>query len=100
MKRDEILHGLLEEDEDCLKELWQRADATRGENAGNEVHLRGLIEISSHCIRQCGYCGLRSGNKELERYRMNEEEILSCVEEAEAYGYGTVVLQSGESSRS
>ena len=27
---------------------------------------------------------------------MNEEEILSCVDEAEAYGYGTVVLQSGE----
>jgi len=27
---------------------------------------------------------------------MSEEEILSCVDQARAYGYGTVVLQSGE----
>jgi biotin synthase len=96
MRRDEILRWLLEEDEKCLEELWQRADGIRRENVGNEVHLRGLIEISNHCVRQCGYCGLRSENKELDRYRMNEEEIMSCVDEAETYGYGTVVLQSGE----
>jgi biotin synthase len=96
MRRDEILHWLLEEDEKCLEELWQRADGVRRENVGDEVHLRGLIEISNYCVRQCGYCGLRFGNKELERYRMSEEEILSCVDEAETYGYGTVVLQSGE----
>ena len=96
MRRDEILDWLLEEDEDCLEELWWRADTVRRENVGDEVHLRGLIEISNHCVRQCGYCGLRSGNRELERYRMKEEEILSCVSEAETYGYGTVVLQSGE----
>jgi biotin synthase len=96
MRRDEILRWLLEEDEDCLKELWLRADTVRRENVGDEVHLRGLVEISNYCVRQCGYCGLRFGNKELERYRMSEEEILSCVDEAETYGYGTVVLQSGE----
>jgi biotin synthase len=96
MTRDEILHWLREDDETRLEELWQRADMVRRENVGDEVHLRGLVEISNYCVRQCGYCGLRSGNKELERYRMSEEEILSCVEEAKTYGYGTVVLQSGE----
>ena len=63
---------------------------------GEEVHLRGLIEISNHCRRQCHYCGLRSGNGELRRYRMTEEEILACAAEAQSYGYGTVVMQSGE----
>jgi biotin synthase len=96
MKRDEILRWLREDDETRLEGLWQRADRVRAENVGDEVHLRGLIEISNYCVRQCGYCGLRSGNKELERYRMSEEEILSCVDEAKTYGYGTVVLQSGE----
>jgi biotin synthase len=96
MKRDEILHWLREKDQGRLEELWQRADTVRRENVGDEVHLRGLIEISNHCIRQCGYCGLRFGNKELERYRMSEEEIMACVGEVERYGYGTVVLQSGE----
>ncbi len=96
VKRGEILRWLLEEDEKRLEELWQQADTIRRENVGDEIHLRGLIEISNDCARQCGYCGLRFGNKGLERYRMSEEEILSCVDEAETYGYGTVVLQSGE----
>jgi len=96
MKRDEILRWLREEDETRLEELWQRADRIRRETVGDEVHLRGLVEISNYCVRQCGYCGLRFGNKELERYRMSEEEILSCVSEVDGYGYGTVVLQSGE----
>ncbi len=92
----DILHWLHEEDQKRLEELWQWADTVRRENVGDEVHLRGLIEISNHCIRQCGYCGLGFGNQELERYRMSEEEIMACVGEAERYGYGTVVLQSGE----
>jgi biotin synthase len=96
MRRDEILRWLLEDDETRLEGLWQQADRVRRESVGDEVHLRGLIEISNYCVRQCGYCGLRFGNKELERYRMSKEEILSCVGQAEAYGYGTVVLQSGE----
>ncbi len=96
MESNQILSWLLEEDEERLKKLWQRADTVRRENVGGEVHLRGLIEISNHCIRQCGYCGLRSDHKGLERYRMNEEEIMDCVAVAQRYGYGTVVLQSGE----
>lgn len=96
MTREEILRWLREEDETRLEELWQQANRERREKVGDKVHLRGLIEISNYCIRQCGYCGLRFGNRELERYRMSEEEILSCVGQAKSYGYGTVVLQSGE----
>jgi len=96
MNQKEVLLWLKEKDQGRLEELWHRGDTARRENVGDEVHLRGLIEISNYCARQCGYCGLRAGNKELERYRMKEEEIMACVEEAERYGYGTVVLQSGE----
>ena len=31
-------------------------------SVGGDVHLRGLIEISNHCVRLCGYCGLRVDN--------------------------------------
>ena len=96
MTRDEILRWLLEEDEARLEELWQQADRIRRGTVGDQVHLRGLVEISNYCVRQCGYCGLRVGNNELERYRRSEEEILSCVDQAATYSYGTVVLQSGE----
>lgn len=79
-----------------LDKLYRAADQARQTHVGDAVHLRGLIEISNHCSRQCGYCGLRAGNKSLERYRMTGEEIMACVEEAVHLNYGTVVLQSGE----
>lgn len=79
-----------------LQALYEWADAVRKEYVGDAVHLRGLIEISSHCARQCMYCGLRRGNRNLARYRMTREEILDCAREAARLGYGTVVMQAGE----
>lgn len=96
MTREEILYWLKNNDEQSLHELWEKADAVRKAQVGDEVHLRGLLEFSNHCSRDCHYCGLRAGNNNLERYRMPEEEIMACVAEGQAYGYGTVVLQSGE----
>ena len=91
-----MLGWLQEEDETRLAELWARADAVRREHVGDAVHLRGLIEISNHCVRHCHYCGLRAPNDRIERYRMTAEEILACAARAVEFGYGTVVLQSGE----
>lgn len=96
LNKSEIIGWLRETRPDRLEELYGRADRVRRQNVGDAVHLRGLIEISSHCTRQCMYCGLRRGNRSLERYRMTREEILSCARQAEALGYGTVVMQSGE----
>jgi biotin synthase len=96
MKRDEILHWLREEDEVRLEQLWRMADTVRHENVGDAVHLRGLIEFSNYCARHCAYCGLRADRRELIRYRMTKEEILDCARQAVKFGYGTVVMQSGE----
>lgn len=96
LSQSEILDWLRETRPERLEELYQRADMVRKQNVGDAVHLRGLIEISSHCVRQCMYCGLRSGNRSLQRYRLSESEILACARQAEALGYGTVVMQAGE----
>lgn len=96
LTRNEILRWLREDDPARLEELWAMADAARREHVGDAVHLRGLLEISNYCIRQCGYCGLRAGNREVERYRMTRHEIMECVQRAVEYGYGTVVMQAGE----
>lgn len=61
-----------------------------------EVYLRGLIEFSNYCSRNCYYCGIRGGNLNADRYRLTEEEILSCCEIGEKMGFKTFVLQSGE----
>jgi biotin synthase len=96
LTKHELLGWLKESRPSSLQELYQRADAVRRKHVGDAVHLRGLIEISSHCMRQCMYCGLRQGNRALPRYRMTREEILDCARHAERLGYGTVVMQAGE----
>lgn len=62
----------------------------------NTVFIRGLIEISNICKNDCLYCGIRKSNKSCERYRLTQEQILSCAEEGYALGFRTFVLQGGE----
>lgn len=78
------------------EQLFALADKVRHEKTGDEVHLRGLIEFSNICKRQCKYCGLRAPNKKVSRYRMMPEEIILCAQNAAEAGYKTIVLQSGE----
>ncbi len=77
-------------------ELYAAADHVRKASVGDEVHLRGLIEFSSICRKNCAYCGLRSGNPKAGRYRLEPQEIIKVAQEAAALGYRSVVLQSGE----
>lgn len=76
--------------------LFSLADKVRKENVGDEVHLRGLIEFSNICKCSCKYCGLRSSNKEIQRYRILKDEIIEIAKNAVDLGYKTIVLQSGE----
>ena len=63
---------------------------------GNKIYIRGLVEISSICKRDCRYCGLRRSNPNAVRYRLTPEQILSCCEKGYALGFRTFVLQGGE----
>ncbi len=96
MKKEQIIEWLKEANAAKLGLLWKLADDVRKKNVGDDVHLRGLVEISNYCIRRCGYCGLNAENTSIDRYRMTAEEIISCADEAVNYGYGALVIQSGE----
>lgn len=76
--------------------LYNYALKTKQAYYGNRVYLRGLIEFSNFCRQDCLYCGIRASNALVERYRLTEEEILSCCDIGYALGYRTFVLQSGE----
>ncbi len=92
----QILAWLRTPDRSAVAGLWEYADRLRRERVGDEVHLRGLVEIGNHCSRQCTYCGLRAENRDVTRYRMSDEEIMECAHLAREFGWGTLVLQSGE----
>lgn len=65
---------------------------------GCDVYVRGLIEISNICKNDCLYCGIRRSNKTCERYRLSEDDILSCCDDGYSLGFRTFVLQGGEDS--
>ena len=45
---------------DCEQsELWQKAVNARNSAVGDKVYLRGLIEFSNFCQKNCLYCGIR-----------------------------------------
>lgn len=76
--------------------LFSRADTVRNASFGNEVHLRGIVEFSNCCMKDCLYCGLRKSNPTISRYRLDKEEIVLTVSLLPELGIRTVVLQSGD----
>ncbi len=76
--------------------VFKKADEIRKKYVGDAVHLRGLIEFSNICKRNCQYCGLQCSNKNVERYRLTKEEILRIAKFGADSGYKTIVMQSGE----
>jgi biotin synthase len=93
----EDLRTLLEiEDETMLKEFFKEAYKIKLKYIGNKVFFRGIIEFSNICAKNCFYCGIRKDNKELKRFRLEEENILKLALWAQKHRYGSIVLQGGE----
>lgn len=82
--------------EEYAKILADKATEARKKIYGNDVYIRGLIEISNICKNDCLYCGIRRGNKNCERYRLTDDEILLCCNEGYLLGFRTLVMQGGE----
>ena len=78
--------------------LFQKAKEIKEKHVGNVVHFRGLVEYSNKCNKNCYYCGIRSGNRSLDRYTVTEEEVLHAARTVLDNRYGSMVLQSGECS--
>ena len=96
--REDIIR-LLSVEADLERNLiLQKAAEVREKYIGNNIYLRGLIEYSNICSKNCLYCGIRSGNSLVSRYCLNEEEVLSFAKYAFDQNYGSIVIQSGERS--
>ena len=90
---DELLSQHDDEDSEYLFKL---ARNLRKKYYAKDVYIRGLIEFSNYCRNDCYYCGIRTSNKNVSRYRLTEEEILQCADEGYELGFRTFVLQGGE----
>lgn len=91
------LIALLElQDEESLAELYEKAYRVKLDHVGNRVRLRGLVELSNICIKDCLYCGIRKSNRNVHRYMMEEGDIVESAGVTWTGGHGSLVLQAGE----
>lgn len=95
--KEELIFLLGLEGEDMDK-LLKKALEVKLKEVGNTVYLRGLIEYSNRCTKNCLYCGVRIGNDKVERYTVSDEDVFECVDLAMKLGYGSIAIQSGERS--
>jgi biotin synthase len=92
----EDLISLLAANAEDTKKIFAKSAEIKEKYVGNKVYFRGLIEFSNVCGKNCYYCGIRSGNKNVERYNLSDEEILDAAKFAYENHYASIVLQSGE----
>jgi len=96
LAKDEIVCLLDNIDEQGKEYLFSLAHDTLLRTYGNRIFIRGLLEFTNYCRNNCKYCGIRRDNKNVSRYRLSREEILTSLEEGAELGYKTFVLQGGE----
>lgn len=77
-------------------DLFAAAYAVKERNIGKRVALRGLIEFGNICQKDCFYCGIRRSNDQVQRYRLDADDVVRMAVWAWRQQYGSVVLQSGE----
>jgi len=96
LPKEKLLYLLDRMDEDARKYLMAKACKVRLKHYENKVYLRGLIEFTNYCKRNCLYCGIRMSNKNAQRYRLDVEQVLAVCQRGYELGYRTFVLQGGE----
>ncbi|MDD5507521.1 MAG: [FeFe] hydrogenase H-cluster radical SAM maturase HydE [Bacteroidales bacterium] len=79
-----------------IEQVLARARTVKKECIDNKVYIRGLIELSNICRKNCLYCGVRRDNRGVRRYDIPEAEVLETVQHAMEEGYTSLVIQSGE----
>lgn len=96
LTKPELLKLLTVEGE-LQQQLFQKAREVRRTYGMDQVRVRGVIEISNYCQKNCDYCAMRASNKDLERYRLSAEEILEIADGIYNTGIiSTIFFQGGQ----
>lgn len=95
LKKNEYLF-LIQNRDLCKDYLFEKAREAKEKYYGKDIYIRGLIEFTNICKNNCLYCGIRKDNKNIDRYRLSEDQIVGCCDEGYKLGFRTFVLQGGE----
>lgn len=93
---DVQLKKLLTATGESQEALHAAARGKRAEIFKNLLNIRGVIEISNACVKNCAYCAMRRDNKAIERYSLDADDIKRIARQIRDAGISTVFLQSGQ----
>lgn len=96
LDRSALISYLEDNSPEVAATLYSEAYKVKKKTVGESVYLRGLVEISNICRRNCLYCGIRRDNLNTGRYELTSEEVLEAAAFAADQGYGSMVIQGGE----
>lgn len=96
LDRNALISYLEDNSPEVAATLYSEAYKVKKKTVGESVYLRGLVEISNICRRNCLYCGIRRDNLNTGRYELTSEEVLEAAAFAADQGYGSMVIQGGE----
>ena len=96
LDREALISCLEDDSPEVASALYSEAYRVKKETVGENVYLRGLVEISNICRKNCLYCGIRRDNLNTGRYELTSEEVLEAAAFAAEQGYGSMVIQGGE----
>ena len=96
LDRSALISYLEDNSPEVAAALYSEAYKVKKKTLGESVYLRGLVEISNICRKNCLYCGIRRDNLNTGRYELTSEEVLEAAAFAADQGYGSMVIQGGE----
>jgi len=94
----ENIISLLQCNQEEQEHLFEYSAKIKDKFVGNNVYLRGLIEYSNNCSKNCFYCGIRGDNELNVKYVMDDDEVLEAAKFALDNDFGSIAIQAGERS--
>ncbi|MDR7869306.1 MAG: [FeFe] hydrogenase H-cluster radical SAM maturase HydG [Tissierellaceae bacterium] len=83
------------EDMEVLSQVFKIAGEIKRSIYGNRIVIFAPLYLSSYCVNNCQYCGYKHCN-EMDRKKLNREEIQEEVIQLEKMGHKRLALEAGE----
>ncbi|SDI40650.1 methylornithine synthase PylB [Desulfosporosinus hippei] len=96
LKRNELLFLLKVTDQKDVAKIFKTARFLRERYFMNKVFTYGFVYFSTYCRNECAFCLYRKSNKELQRYRKTDMEIMKTAFSLIDSGVNLIDLTMGE----
>lgn len=81
--------------EDALR-ILATADLVKQKVYGDRIVLTAPLHVDNHCANECLYCAFHAGNGQVQRKRLNPEELREATLKLIRQGQKRLVLVSGQ----